>query len=104
MHKSKSAPIVVQREETVQDVVASEIVIQPDSQPTQVQGNYQPASVTISGGSGHTVNVGQRSPTIRQPTLPQRLTEHPIGYWLVHLLIALAAILLWEGAKLLFKH
>jgi hypothetical protein len=66
-------------------------LIQPEIPPAPVQGNYQPASVTISGGSGHIVNVGQEGPTIHQQTWPQKLASHSVGYWLVHFLIGVLA-------------
>lgn len=62
-----------------------------------VQGNYQPASVTISGGSGHSVFVGQEGPNFQQ-SWTQRLANHTMKYWCSHFALALLAIILWELA------
>jgi hypothetical protein len=100
MLKSKSAPLIVEQvaEAGLNFGHASEIVIKPALPPEQVQGNYQPASVTISGGSGHTVNVGQESPSMRQLTLPQKLASHSVGYWFVHLLVAMLGAAAYAAA------
>ena len=105
MPKSKSAPLLVESVSEVARSVGhtSEVVVQSEVPPAQVQGNYQPASVTISAGSGHVINLGQESPSMPSPTLPQKLTSHPIGYWLVHLLIAFLGAAAFEGFLRLLK-
>jgi len=100
MPTTKSSPLFV---EQIEGKTASEIIVHPESPPAQVQGNFQPASVTISGGTGHVVNVGQESPNMRQLTLPQKLTNHSIGYWLVHFVIALLGAAMVEGIVFWFS-
>ncbi len=77
------------------------VPIQPEP-PAQPVANYQPASVVISGGEGHVVNVGQAGPSIKQQTWPQRLASHTIGYWVFHFVLALAAVVFWESLVLAY--
>ena len=71
-------------------------------QPALPQGFH--VGISLDNSPGANISVGQEGKiTVQQPTLPEKLAKHSLGYWLVHFLIGVLAAAIVEAAILYFR-